>query len=346
MDVQLSDEVFAIECAYGNDGFAVIVKAWMALYHSDSASIDCSAALQRIPLAKRANVSDDRWTEIIGACVEVGLFDKDSWKNGMVLTSSGVNKRIARVQEERDAARNRAEKRWPKAPDKGDQERGDGSSPNNPETLHRFSPKNDARNDAENNAGNNASNDAGNDAQSDAMENEKESKRKEKKREDVDRGKGESAERGKSGPPKARPLSNPGFSQDFMDRAWPFFLKCKVGKPYKNRESQEVALRQLYQKCNGDEEEAKAAFQYTIFNNWSGLSWYFERKQNHNGSACAAEKQAERSKHAAAFDELLEAACEAESSQGTALVCTGRDPDCEGEDVLAGDRCHALQIAS
>lgn len=103
---------------------------------------------------------------------------------------------------------------------------------------------------------------------------------------------GESAKRrSKSDEPKPvkpPPLSNPGFSELFMEKAWPFYLKVGRGK-YKNRESQEVALRQLYKWSGGDEREAVEALAYAVANSYQGMKWYFEHKSqgklsNDNGT--------------------------------------------------------------
>lgn len=114
---------------------------------------------------------------------------------------------------------------------------------------------------------------------------------------------GESAKReSKSGdpdPPKSPPLKNPGFSAEFMNRAWPHYLKAKAGKPYKNRESQEVALRQLYKWSGGDEQEAVEALAYAVANNYQGFQWYFRHKQK-GGNRDAADTTQNGNPHAKA----------------------------------------------
>ena len=95
---------------------------------------------------------------------------------------------------------------------------------------------------------------------------------------------GESAERGSKSddpdPPKPIQLKNPGFSARFIEQVWPHYLKVKLGKPYKNRESQEVALRQLYKWSKGSEQEAVEALAYAVANSYQGFQWYFRHKQN------------------------------------------------------------------
>ena len=115
LDVQLSDEVEAVESVHGNDGFTVIVKAWQALYQTENGVLDCSGELRRKTFAKRANMTEERWIDVIGTCVEAGLFDREPWETGRILTSNGVRKRIAKVYQEREEGRKRAEKRWKKS---------------------------------------------------------------------------------------------------------------------------------------------------------------------------------------------------------------------------------------
>ncbi|NTV60601.1 MAG: hypothetical protein HGA77_04760 [Chlorobiaceae bacterium] len=76
--------------------------------------------------------------------------------------------------------------------------------------------------------------------------------------------------------------ANPGFSQDFMDRVWPFYLKTGKAK-YKNADSQSVALRTLYKEAGGNEQEAIDALQYAVANGYQGFQWYFKHKSKTNG---------------------------------------------------------------
>lgn len=221
LDVHLSDEVYSVECAHGNDGFAAIIKAWQALYQTNDGTLDCSGVLRRKTLAKRANVSEELWENIIETCVEAGIFDKESWESGKILTSNGVKKRLQKVLYEREEGRKRAKNRGSES-----------SSPKNP----RKTPESENENESE-------------------SEEEREAPTK-----------------------KTSSLENPGFSDQFMDKVWPYYLK--VGKSrYKNRESQEVALRQLYKWAKGNELEAVEALAYAVACSYQGFQWYFAHKK-------------------------------------------------------------------
>lgn len=79
-------------------------------------------------------------------------------------------------------------------------------------------------------------------------------------------------------------LSNPGFSAEFMEKTWPYYLKTGKAK-YKNIESQGVALRMLFKESGGNEQIAKDALQYAVANGYQGIQWYFKHKSNANGHA-------------------------------------------------------------
>lgn len=121
------------------------------------------------------------------------------------------------------------------------------------------------------------------------LEGERELEKEEEEEEEGEREEGESAKRGskseESAPAKSSPLKNPGFSEHFVrapgaqdDVTWPFFHKNKP-KPYKNSESQGVALKQLFELSGGNEGIAKEALTKTISNGYQGYDWYFNRQK-------------------------------------------------------------------
>lgn len=110
LDTQLDDKVFGVECVHGNDGFAVIVKTWQAMYQTESGELNCSDVIRRTTLAKRANITEQQWLSIIDTAVSVGLFDKKAWEDDKIITSRGVQKRISKVFSERESARQRRKK--------------------------------------------------------------------------------------------------------------------------------------------------------------------------------------------------------------------------------------------
>lgn len=101
LDTSLDGEVQTLEDEYGNDGFANLIKLWQQCYRSVKGELNVSLIQRQKSLAKRGNVSHKRWLEIVEMCVSLGLFDKASYENEKILTSSGIKKRIAKVEKER-----------------------------------------------------------------------------------------------------------------------------------------------------------------------------------------------------------------------------------------------------
>ena len=91
-----------------------------------------------------------------------------------------------------------------------------------------------------------------------------------------------------------------------MAEVWPHYLKVKAGKPYKNHESQEVALRQLYKWAGGDEQEAVEALAYAVASSYQGFQWYFRDKQK-GGKRNAADTKHNGNPHAKANAAAIQA---------------------------------------
>ena len=109
LDVDFDEKVDAIEIQFGNDGFAVFVKSLQSCYKTEDGEFDCSEVFRRTTAAKRANVSVERWLEIVQYAADIGLFSKKDWDERKVITSQGIKKRIDAVSADRKAARLRKE---------------------------------------------------------------------------------------------------------------------------------------------------------------------------------------------------------------------------------------------
>jgi len=104
LDTDFDDELEGLVYQHGNDALAVMIRFWQAAYKTDDGVLDYSGVIRRITLAKRANISEKKLENIITDASEVGLIDPDALKDGM-LTSRGVRKRIEKVVQEREKAR-------------------------------------------------------------------------------------------------------------------------------------------------------------------------------------------------------------------------------------------------
>lgn len=106
LDCVLDVKVDDLRSEHGNDGFAVWIALLQEAYQTERGELDCSEVIRRKTLAKRANVTCSSWEAIVATAVHVGLFDADAWSRG-VITSHGIKKRIAKIEHEREIARNR-----------------------------------------------------------------------------------------------------------------------------------------------------------------------------------------------------------------------------------------------
>jgi Domain of unknown function (DUF4373) len=108
LDCDLCEKVYALDAKFGNDGFAAWVKLLQAIYKTDDGCFRFSDVFRRTTAAKRANLSEEQWNNIVEYMLEVGLFDREAFDSEGVLTSNGIKKRIDGVSGERAAARKRA----------------------------------------------------------------------------------------------------------------------------------------------------------------------------------------------------------------------------------------------
>ncbi|WZO97281.1 DUF4373 domain-containing protein [Isosphaeraceae bacterium EP7] len=109
LDCVLDEKVRMLECEFGNDGFAVWIKILQAAYQTEHGEVDFSGVIRRKTFAKLANISEERFTQIIELSVEINLFDKSLWKDREILTSPGIKSRIDSVSADRKRARERME---------------------------------------------------------------------------------------------------------------------------------------------------------------------------------------------------------------------------------------------
>lgn len=107
LDTVLDDRVQYLEELYGNDGFAFYVKTLQLAYQTDNGELGYSDIIRRRIAAKRANLTEKRFMQILETAVEIGLFEQSAWFTRSVLTSNGIRKRIDSVSAERASARAR-----------------------------------------------------------------------------------------------------------------------------------------------------------------------------------------------------------------------------------------------
>jgi len=110
---------------------------------------------------------------------------------------------------------------------------------------------------------------------------------------------------------EGKKVRNPGFSVEFMEKAWSYFAANKV-KPYSSIKTQNIALRQLFTMAGGNEDLAKDALRQTLANNYQGYTWFFDRKQKggnnglYRGNSQDQAGQPTKADHAALMQQLVD----------------------------------------
>lgn len=102
-----SDEKMeALEAVHGNDGYAVYNKLLERIYRSGG-NLDLSDPVQHLSIARKCNVSPEKFNQIIADAVRFRLFDPKVWDEENRLTSDRIQVQINLVEEKREEGRDR-----------------------------------------------------------------------------------------------------------------------------------------------------------------------------------------------------------------------------------------------
>lgn len=102
-DVNMSadEKLEALEALHGNDGYAVFNKLLERIY-KNFGHLDLSDDVQRLSIARKCNVSTDKFNQIIEDAVRFRLFDAEPWAEDKLLTSERIRSQVGIVEQERD----------------------------------------------------------------------------------------------------------------------------------------------------------------------------------------------------------------------------------------------------
>ena len=101
LDCQMDDEIKYIEAEFGLDGFATVIKLWQRIY-GDKGYYCTFTRTVKLMFAQSINKGVNFVDEVINRCTEYGIFDRRLYKKYGVLTSSGIQKRYAKMTERRN----------------------------------------------------------------------------------------------------------------------------------------------------------------------------------------------------------------------------------------------------
>lgn len=92
LDVDLDDKLKLIEAEFGLTGFAVIVKLWQKIYGQQGYYCEYTNEVALL-FSSSCGLGGNVVSEIVGASIRRGIFDKTLYEKYQVLTSVGIQKR-------------------------------------------------------------------------------------------------------------------------------------------------------------------------------------------------------------------------------------------------------------
>jgi hypothetical protein len=110
LDCQMDDKIDMLEAEHGLIGFAVYIKLLQLIYQTESGELDMSNVFRWKTLGKKWDISEETLRKLVDTMCEVALFDKESLAKHLLLTSTGVQKRLGKVATLRKKDRQRHEK--------------------------------------------------------------------------------------------------------------------------------------------------------------------------------------------------------------------------------------------
>jgi hypothetical protein len=91
VDIDQDDKVVMVEAQYPEHGFNVIIRLFMRIYSNGYYSKWTKR--EQIIFSKRINVNNNYVSDVVDACIEEGLFNKDMYEKYEILTSQGIQER-------------------------------------------------------------------------------------------------------------------------------------------------------------------------------------------------------------------------------------------------------------
>ncbi|MBQ7035880.1 MAG: DUF4373 domain-containing protein [Clostridia bacterium] len=93
LDTNLDTKLQLIECEYGLEGFAVIIKLWQKIYGGEGYFINWEKDIALL-FARELGLTIEALENIIAAAVKREIFNKEILEKFGILTSSGIQKRF------------------------------------------------------------------------------------------------------------------------------------------------------------------------------------------------------------------------------------------------------------
>jgi len=99
VDMDQDDKIAFIESKYGITGFAIIIKLLARIYKDGYYSLWTER--EQFLFNRNVNVDINTTLEVVNACINEGLFNKNIYEKYSILTSNGIQKRFIKACERR-----------------------------------------------------------------------------------------------------------------------------------------------------------------------------------------------------------------------------------------------------
>lgn len=96
-DAASDEKVEALRILYGNDGYAFYFILLERIYRTSSFELDVSDAETRQILARKVEVTPQKFEDMLATALKRGCFDRLAYDERGVVTSNGIKKRAAEV---------------------------------------------------------------------------------------------------------------------------------------------------------------------------------------------------------------------------------------------------------
>ncbi|MEK5277656.1 MULTISPECIES: DUF4373 domain-containing protein [unclassified Paenibacillus] len=97
-DAVNDEKIEAMRALFGNDGYAFYFILLERIYRSGKGELDVSSFTVRTALIKKLGIDQDKFSPMLDAAFEIGLFDQVIYETRQCITSSGVKKRHNEVE--------------------------------------------------------------------------------------------------------------------------------------------------------------------------------------------------------------------------------------------------------
>lgn len=111
VDASTDEKVESLTMLYGPKGYMFYFVLLERIYRTASQELDISDAETRQILSKKLYINPEEFQQILKTAVKVGCFDREKYEQCSVLTSNGIKKRAASINEKREKMRLSYQKR-------------------------------------------------------------------------------------------------------------------------------------------------------------------------------------------------------------------------------------------